>query len=45
MDKPNVQEQQPFDVAWRTIDHCVWEERAPEFESIVAQWVSGGFRK
>ena len=25
--------------------HCVWEERAPEFESIVAQWVSGGFRK
>jgi len=24
--------------------HCVWEERAPEFESIVAQWVSGGFR-
>ena len=25
--------------------HCVWEERAPEFESIVAQWVSGGPRK
>jgi pimeloyl-ACP methyl ester carboxylesterase len=24
--------------------HCVWEERAPEFESIVSQWVSGGFR-
>ena len=24
--------------------HCVWEERAPEFESIVAQWVRGGFR-
>jgi len=24
--------------------HCVWEERAPEFESIVMQWVSGGFR-
>jgi pimeloyl-ACP methyl ester carboxylesterase len=24
--------------------HCVWEERAPEFESIVTQWVSGGFR-
>ncbi len=23
--------------------HCVWEERAPEFESIVMQWVSGGF--
>jgi pimeloyl-ACP methyl ester carboxylesterase len=23
--------------------HCVWEERAPEFESIVTQWVSGGF--
>jgi pimeloyl-ACP methyl ester carboxylesterase len=22
--------------------HCVWEERAPEFESIVAQWVGGG---
>jgi pimeloyl-ACP methyl ester carboxylesterase len=21
--------------------HCVWEERAPEFESIVTQWVSG----
>jgi pimeloyl-ACP methyl ester carboxylesterase len=25
--------------------HCVWEERAPEFESIVTQWVSGGFRR
>jgi hypothetical protein len=25
--------------------HCVWEERAPAFESIVAQWVSGGFRQ
>jgi len=24
--------------------HCVWEERAPEFESIVTQWVGGGFR-
>jgi pimeloyl-ACP methyl ester carboxylesterase len=24
--------------------HSVWEERAPEFESIVAQWVSGGFK-
>ena len=24
--------------------HCVWEERAPEFEAIVTQWVSGGFR-
>jgi pimeloyl-ACP methyl ester carboxylesterase len=23
--------------------HCFWEERAPEFETIVAQWVSGGF--
>ena len=23
--------------------HCVWEERAPEFESIVTQWVNGGF--
>ena len=23
--------------------HCVWEERAPEFETIVTQWVSGGF--
>jgi pimeloyl-ACP methyl ester carboxylesterase len=23
--------------------HSVWEERAPEFESIVTQWVSGGF--
>ncbi len=22
--------------------HCVWEERAPEFESIVTQWVRGG---
>jgi len=22
--------------------HSVWEERAPEFESIVTQWVSGG---
>jgi pimeloyl-ACP methyl ester carboxylesterase len=25
--------------------HCVWEERAPEFESIVTHWVSGGFRR
>ncbi|HMI57768.1 MAG TPA: alpha/beta hydrolase [Gemmatimonadaceae bacterium] len=24
--------------------HCVWEERAPEFESIVTTWVSGGFK-
>ncbi len=24
--------------------HCVWEERAPEFESIVTHWVSGRFR-
>jgi pimeloyl-ACP methyl ester carboxylesterase len=24
--------------------HCVWEERAPEFESIITQWVSGGSR-
>lgn len=24
--------------------HCVWEERAPEFESIVTQWVNGGFQ-
>ena len=24
--------------------HCFWEERAPEFESIVTQWVSGGFK-
>jgi pimeloyl-ACP methyl ester carboxylesterase len=24
--------------------HCVWEERAPVFGSIVTQWVSGGFR-
>jgi pimeloyl-ACP methyl ester carboxylesterase len=24
--------------------HCVWEERAPEFESIVTHWVSGGFQ-
>jgi pimeloyl-ACP methyl ester carboxylesterase len=23
--------------------HCVWEERAPEFESIVTHWVGGGF--
>ncbi len=23
--------------------HCVWEERAAEFQSIVTQWVSGGF--
>jgi pimeloyl-ACP methyl ester carboxylesterase len=23
--------------------HCVWEERAPEFQSILTQWVSGGF--
>ena len=23
--------------------HCVWEERAPEFESIITQWVRGGF--
>jgi pimeloyl-ACP methyl ester carboxylesterase len=25
--------------------HCVWEERAPEFESIVTQWVRGGFHR
>jgi pimeloyl-ACP methyl ester carboxylesterase len=24
--------------------HCFWEERAPEFESIVKQWVRAGFR-
>ena len=24
--------------------HCVWEERAPEFESIVTQWVRSGFQ-
>ncbi len=24
--------------------HCVWEERAAEFQSIVTQWVSGGFK-
>jgi pimeloyl-ACP methyl ester carboxylesterase len=24
--------------------HCVWEERAPEFEAILTRWVSGGFR-
>jgi pimeloyl-ACP methyl ester carboxylesterase len=24
--------------------HCVWEERAPEFESIVTQWVQIGFQ-
>ena len=24
--------------------HCVWEERAPEFESIVTQWAGGGFQ-
>ena len=24
--------------------HCVWEERAPEFETIIKQWVSGGHR-
>jgi pimeloyl-ACP methyl ester carboxylesterase len=23
--------------------HCVWEERAAEFEAIVTQWVRGGF--
>jgi pimeloyl-ACP methyl ester carboxylesterase len=23
--------------------HCFWEERTPEFEAIVTQWVSGGF--
>jgi len=25
--------------------HCVWEERAPEFEAILTRWVSGGFRE
>ena len=25
--------------------HCVWEERAPEFETIVTQWVGGGFQR
>jgi pimeloyl-ACP methyl ester carboxylesterase len=24
--------------------HCVWEERAPDFESIVTHWVGGGYR-
>jgi pimeloyl-ACP methyl ester carboxylesterase len=24
--------------------HSVWKERAPEFESIVTQWVNGGFK-
>jgi pimeloyl-ACP methyl ester carboxylesterase len=24
--------------------HSFWEERAPEFEAIVTQWVNGGFR-
>ena len=24
--------------------HSVWEERAPEFEAIVTQWVNGGFK-
>jgi pimeloyl-ACP methyl ester carboxylesterase len=24
--------------------HCIWEERAPEFETIVTQWMSGGFQ-
>ena len=24
--------------------HCVWEERAPEFEAIIRQWVNGGHR-
>jgi pimeloyl-ACP methyl ester carboxylesterase len=24
--------------------HCVWEERAPEFEAIIKQWVTGGHR-
>ena len=23
--------------------HCIWEERAPQSESIVTQWVNGGF--
>ena len=23
--------------------HCVWEERAPEFEAIVTEWVNGDF--
>jgi hypothetical protein len=94
-----VQDEQPFDVAWQTIDgleiryatsgkgdekvvlfspwpesifafapiwaglaavlrerlpharlnvleagHCVWEERAPEFETIVTQWVHSGYQ-
>jgi len=25
--------------------HCFWEERAPEFETIVTQWINGGFEK
>jgi pimeloyl-ACP methyl ester carboxylesterase len=25
--------------------HCVWEERAPVFESIVREWVSGGYKR
>jgi pimeloyl-ACP methyl ester carboxylesterase len=25
--------------------HCFWEERAPEFQAIVTQWVSEGYRR
>jgi pimeloyl-ACP methyl ester carboxylesterase len=25
--------------------HCIWEERAPEFESIVTRWVGGSFQR
>lgn len=25
--------------------HCFWEERAPEFEAIIKEWVTGGHRR
>ena len=40
MDKVVVPERQPFDVAWRTIDGL---NIRYAFESIVTQWVQGGF--
>ena len=24
--------------------HCIWEERAPEFESIITHWIRGGYQ-
>jgi hypothetical protein len=33
-------------VGFRTVDgHCVWEERAAEYASLIADWVADGYRE